>query len=242
LSQDERVARRPPAALPIGFAHRGARAERREHTIDSFTRALQLGATGIESDAWLTADGVAVLDHDGLIGPPWRRRSIAAVARHALPAHIPTLAGLYVECGTAFQLSLDIKDPAAAEAVVSVATSAGAEGRLWLCHDDADVLAAWRGRFAATRLVHSADLRRVGHDLDRHATALAGAGVDALNLHGSQWLAGGVAAVHAAGILAFGWDAQSDAHLDRLLAFGIDGLYSDHVGRLMAAIARHRAR
>ncbi|MGA1075335.1 MAG: glycerophosphodiester phosphodiesterase, partial [Ilumatobacteraceae bacterium] len=50
---------------PIMFAHRGARAHAPENTIEAFQLALRLGATGLESDAWLTADGVVVLDHDG---------------------------------------------------------------------------------------------------------------------------------------------------------------------------------
>ena len=50
---------RLPALLdrPIGFAHRGARAHAPENTIEAFTLAFRLGATGLESDVWLTADG-----------------------------------------------------------------------------------------------------------------------------------------------------------------------------------------
>ena len=46
------------------FAHRGARAHAPEYPLEAFTLGLRLGATGLESDVWLTADGVAVLDHD----------------------------------------------------------------------------------------------------------------------------------------------------------------------------------
>ena len=54
-------------AAPIAFAHRGARAYAQENTIEAFTMGLQMGATGLESDVWMTADGVPVLDHDGLV-------------------------------------------------------------------------------------------------------------------------------------------------------------------------------
>src|SRR5438034_10475764 len=91
---------------PIAFAHRGAQAHAPENTLEAFALARRLGATGLESDVWLTADGVAVLDHDGVVGGRLRHRPIADVARTALPAHIPSLADLYAECGTDFELSL----------------------------------------------------------------------------------------------------------------------------------------
>ena len=66
--------RRPP----IAFAHRGARAHAPENTLEAFGLALRLGATGLESDVWVTADGEVVLDHDGLVGRRvGRRRRIA---------------------------------------------------------------------------------------------------------------------------------------------------------------------
>src|SRR5918992_350392 len=96
---------------PIGFAHRGARAHAPENTLEAFRLALRLGATGLESDVWLTADGVAVLDHDGLVRTGVRRRPIASVPRSGLPAHVPTLDELYSDCGSDYELSLDVKDP-----------------------------------------------------------------------------------------------------------------------------------
>ena len=59
--------RLPPLRSPqLLFAHRGARAHAPENTLEAFTLGLRLGANGLESDVWLTADGQAVLDHDGL--------------------------------------------------------------------------------------------------------------------------------------------------------------------------------
>lgn len=227
-------------AGPIGFAHRGARAERRENTVEAFRRALELGATGLESDAWVTADGVVVLDHDGVTGPPWRHRAVSTQARSELPAHIPALSELYDACGTEFELSIDVKDPAALEPLLAVARDAGASGRLWLCHHDWRVMARWRRIAPEVRLVESSNLGWMKEGLGARSSTLAAAGLDALNLHGSQWEADRVREVRAAGLRAFAWDAQSDEELDRLLGLGVDGVYSDHAGRMMAAIGRHR--
>ncbi|NBR76997.1 MAG: glycerophosphodiester phosphodiesterase, partial [Actinobacteria bacterium] len=53
--------------------------------MDSFRLAHRLGATGIESDVWLTRDGVAVLDHDGVVGGRFRRRAIDSTDVADLP-------------------------------------------------------------------------------------------------------------------------------------------------------------
>src|SRR5688500_9253716 len=79
---------------PIGFAHRGARSLAPENTLAACALALRLGATGLESDAWLTEDGVVVLDHDGVVGNRLRRRAILTVARADLPDNFPALADL----------------------------------------------------------------------------------------------------------------------------------------------------
>lgn len=220
----------------IGFAHRGARAERLENTLDAFSRALELGATGLESDAWVTSDGVVVLDHDGVTGPIWRRRAVSAQKREDLPGHIPSLAELYRECGAGFELSLDVKDPAALELILTEAAAAGAVDRLWLCHHDWRLAAGWKRVSGISHLVESTHINWMHEGLESRAAALKEAGIDALNLRGDQWNSERVDQVHRAGLAAFAWDAQAVADIDRLLDLGMDGIYSDHVDRMMAAI------
>ncbi len=225
-----------PGGQIITFAHRGARAERPENTIEAFTRALELGANGLETDAWLTADGEVVLDHDGVVGPLLRRRAISATPRADLPRHIPSLAELYAACGTDFELSIDVKDPAGLSPLVEVARAAGAADRLWLCHNDWRPMAAWRRVAPECHLVESTNLAWMREGLAARASALSAAGLDAVNLHRSQWDADSVREVHSVGLRAFGWDAQTPDELAALLSAGVDGVYSEHVDRMVAAI------
>lgn len=226
---------------PIGFGHRGARAHAHENTLDSFRLGLRLGATGLESDVWLTADGVAVLDHDGVVRSRARRRRIADLTRTALPSYVPSVADLYAACGADFELSLDIKDPAALEPVLAAARDAGAIDRLWLCHPDWELLASWRDRTDGARLVDSTRLRKMRKGPERRAADLAAAGIDAVNMHWTDWTLGLTTLFHRFDRVAFGWDAQQPRALAIVLAMGIDGVYSDHVDRLMEAIA-HQSR
>lgn len=228
----------PPLSLPaILFAHRGARAHAPENTLEAFRLAVRLGASGLESDVWVTSDGTPVLDHDGVVGGVFRRRRIAEVTRAELPEHVPTLSELYEACGSDQELSLDVKDAAAIDAVLAVATAAGALARLWLCHPDLEVLSAWRTDAGPARLVHSTRVAAMERGPEHHAARLRDLGVDAVNLHHSEWTAGSVALYHRFGRYCLGWDAQQPRIIVSLLDMGIDGVFSDHVDRMVDAAA-----
>ncbi len=227
--------RRPP----IGFAHRGARAHAPENTIEAFRLALRLGATGLESDVWLTADGIAVLAHGGTVRRGLRRRPISELPRSGLPERIPTLEELYAACGHDYELSLDVKDEAAGPVVTDLARAAGGDAlaRLWLCHPDWRVAASWRRLAADVKLVDSSRLRRMREGPERRAASLADAGVDAVNLHHSDWSGGLTTLFHRFERYALAWDLQFDRVLVAVLAMGVDGVYSDHVERMVSALA-----
>jgi glycerophosphoryl diester phosphodiesterase len=223
-------------ARPITFAHRGARANAPENTIEAFQLALDKGAAGLESDVWLTRDGIAVLDHDGTLGRV-RKRRIADVVRADLPAHIPTLAELIHACGSEYELSLDLKDPRAGTEVIATiaATAPDLVGRTWLCHHDLELLSKLRRANADVRLVNSTRLARLGESPERRAARLAEAGIDTINLRKEDWNGGLVALFHRFERLAFAWDLQHDHELRPAFRMGIDGVYSDFVDRMMAA-------
>ena len=202
--------------------------------------AVRLGATGLESDVWLTSDGEAVLDHDGVVRSGLRKRPIAETPLADLPPHIPALADLYAEVGEGLELSLDVKDAAAFGRVIDVARAAGggALERLWLCHHRWTQVAEWRSLCPEVRLVDSTFVGRMPDGPEARAAALANAGVDAVNLHHSEWTGGLTTLFHRFEVLCFGWDAQHGRILEDLLDKGIDAVYSDHVDRMVDALAR----
>ncbi len=225
---------------PLAFAHRGARAHAPENTIDAFTLARRLGATGLESDVWVSADGVPVLDHDGVVRRGVRRFPISKIRRADLPAHIPSLADFYAACGTEFELSLDMKVPDAYEAVAEIVRDQGPDvsGRTWLCHPDLDSLVQRRDALRDFRLVHSTRLAKLTVTPELHAARLAEFGIDAVNMHHTDWNGGLVVLFHKFGVLAFSWDLQFDHQLDSALRMGVDAVYSDHTDTMMDAMAR----
>jgi glycerophosphoryl diester phosphodiesterase len=225
---------------PLAFAHRGARAHAPENTIEAFTLARRLGATGIESDVWVSSDGVAVLDHDGVVRRGVRRVPISQIARADLPQHIPTLEEFYAACGTEFDLSLDVKTPAAYEAIADVVRAQGPEvpQRTWLCDPDLDRLVEHRDTLADFRLAHSTRLTKLAVTPELHAARLAELGIDVMNMHHTDWSGGLVVLFHRFGVLAFSWDLQFDHQLEGALRMGVDAVYSDHTDTMMDAMAR----
>lgn len=223
---------------PITFGHRGAKAYAPENTIESFQLALELGASGLESDVWLTADGVPVLDHDGEIrSGRFRKRAISTVRRDDLPEFIPTLHELLDTCGTDYDLSLDVKDPDAGAAVIDIVRShaPGLLSRLWLCHHDVGKLVDLRPLDDEVKLVDSTRLHRIEEGPERRAARLADLGVDGINMRKADWNGGLVALFHRFGRTAFSWDLQHDHELRPALRMGIDGVYSDYVDRMLQA-------
>lgn len=223
---------------PIGFAHRGARAHAPENTLEAFLLAERLGATGLETDAWITADGVVVLDHDGVVGGRLRRKPISDVTRRELPDHVPTIAELIDTCDRHLHISIDVKDPSALVTLIAQCreVDADVESRLWLCHHDWNVVASWR-RLTDAHLVDSCRFSKMSEGPERRALALREAGVDAINMHHSDWNGGLVTLFHRFDLCAFGWDMQQTHVMRECLRMGLDGVYSDWTDRMMEAIA-----
>lgn len=223
---------------PIGFAHRGARAHAPDNTLDAFSLALRLGATGLETDLWLTADGVPVLDHDGVVRRRGRQRPIRTIARDALPSSIPTLSDLLPLCGAGIHLSIDICDPAGGPVTIRTvqAEHPALLPRLWLCRADVPSLVALRSLDPQVKLVNSTRLERMKEGPERRAATLRAEGIDAVNLHYTDWSAGLVALFHRFERYCLAWDLQHEHLLRATLALGIDGVFSDWVDRMHAAL------
>jgi glycerophosphoryl diester phosphodiesterase len=167
-----------------------------------------------------------------------RKRPIDQCDRSSLPEHIPTLEELYVACGTDFELALDIKDPAAIDGVLETAKRYRAIDRLWVCHHEWRRVASWRELDPDVNLVDSTRLRAMKDGPERRAAQLAEAGIDAVNLHVTDWSGGLTTLFHRFERYAFAWDAQFERQLDELVDMGIDAVFSDHTDRMAGVITK----
>lgn len=227
--------------MVISFAHRGARLEEPENTIPAFARALEAGATGLETDVWLSADGEVVCAHDPVVRRGRRRRRIADwTAAELAELSVPRLADVYEQLGTAYECSVDVKSNDAAASLVGVARTHDALERLWVCSPDLDVLRPLRVE-PQVRLVHSTHKRAIEVPLERHAFELGELGIDAMNMHHTEWSAGLVSLFHRFDVRAFAWDTQEARQIRAVLRMGIDAVYCDRPERMVATVAAWEA-
>ncbi len=225
------------------FAHRGARAHAPENTMEAFRLALRLGATGLESDVWLTNDNIPVLDHDGKVpAGKLRSRSIRDVPASSLPPHIPHLVEVLelLSQHPNLHLSLDVKDDSAFDLTLQHIHTHGSDlpARVWLCHPNAERLQAHRAAVPDVRLVNSVRLGSIREGVERRCALLSSTGIDALNMRIDDWNGGLVTLAHRFSRYAFGWNLQQDHELRTGLRMGLDGVFSDHVDRMVDAAAQ----
>ena len=208
-----------------------------ENTAQAFAEALALGATGLETDVWMTKDAVVVLDHDGVVRRGLRNRPLSAVTRADLPEHVLTARHFFAQFDHSPDFSIDLKDPAAGESLVADALSEDINlSRVWLCSPSIDVLRGLRSRHAELRLVHSTRVSRLQQSTEMHCALLAREGIDALNLHHSEWSGGLVTLVHRFGVHAFAWDIQQADAMINILRMGMDAVYSDHADMMATTV------
>ena len=149
------------------------------------------------------------------------------------------IADMIDACPGNFHFSVDIKDPKSIRPFIDALREASPdiEERTWICHPDWTLVATWRSLTHA-KLVDSTRLARIKEGPERRATQLRDAGIEAINMHHTDWSGGLVTLFHRFDRYALAWDVQHEHFLDQILRMGVDGVFSDWVDRMVEALAR----
>jgi len=248
------------ASTPRVLAHRGFVPRDAdgiaENTVAAFAAAHAAGATYVESDCHLTADGVVVFFHDDdlrrVTGDP---RAIAEVRHSELEQIMADRGGLattteVLDAFPTLRFNLDVKAAAAAQPV----------GRAIAPHADRVLLTSFsdarrRRALDAARHLGGEPATSAGRGtMVRVLLALATGsqalvthalrGVDALQVPERQGPLRIVTprllrAAHAAGVEVHVWTVNDRVDMDRLLDLGVDGLVTDRADIALAAVAAH---
>ena len=246
------------------YAHRGAARELPENTLPAFRRALEVGATALETDVHRTSDGHVVISHD----PTGERAAgVRRAVRDATLAEVrewdvgrrfrakrpeigearftvPTLEELLIEA-SGVPINVDIKqhDAATVEAVVAVVRRQRAQERVLLTSFDTTTIERVRrlGYEGQTGLGRAEMCRlRYAPELLLRAFPLQGSAAQIpprlgpIALDGPAFLA----KVHALGLVVHYWTINDPQEAERLLGLGADGIMTDDPAAIAPVFAR----
>lgn len=201
---------------------------------EAFRLALRLGATSLGAQGWLTVDGHLGLAPNDSVGRMGRRR-ISTLSRDQLPETVTTLDELFEISGPDTPVVVSVADDGAASVALAVGADHGAVHRLWLRHDDPEVLSRWRARSAEVRLINTVRIPQLKDGAERRAATLRSLGIDALEARHSEWSGGLVALMHRFRRFARATDANHLPVIGELLRMGLDSIGGDHPDRLADA-------
>jgi glycerophosphoryl diester phosphodiesterase len=215
------------------IAHRTCPRDAVENSVAGIRHAAQAGADAVEIDVRLTVDGQPVLMHDPSL---WRttrrarrldRTSFAEVRRLRLRGseeRVPTLAEALAALDGHLRMAIDVKDPAAADAVLSEVRNQRAESRVlfWAKSTPALTLAAERAPEIEASLLRDA---KRPDEIRQFLTDAEGAGARGISAHWSVIAPPFVDAARRHGLRVYAWCKTRD--IDRAKAALLDGVVTD---------------
>jgi glycerophosphoryl diester phosphodiesterase len=224
--------------LPKVIGHRGAAAYAPENTLDSFREARRRGATWVETDVKLTADGVPILMHDdSLKRTTGVDRLVAETPRSELPDSVPTFEeaiACFAELGLG--CNVEIKPCPGREAeTAEVATQT--LRRCWPAHLPAPLLSSFKAAslMAAHRAAREFErallLDDFVEDWRARAESVAAAGI---NTNGKRLTAPWACAIKQAGFALGAYTIDEPAVARALFGMGVDCVITDAPDLILA--------
>lgn len=269
LAAAARMAHNAGVNGPVFYAHRGAAAEQPENTMQSFRRALELGADVLETDVHLSADGHVVISHDPdcrrMAGVPLALRRARLDEIRALDAghgfldaqgkrpfvgkgcRIPTFEEALVEL-PGVRFNVDIKQPGlrTVRAILALIRRLNAADRVVLASFHLSTLLAVRGMgyegrtgLAQPEVATLLLAPRVAF----RAMPLKGQMVQIPTRSGPIKLAtpAFIQKCHDLGLQVDFWTINDPAEARRLLAMGADGIMTDDPAAMAPVFQELRA-
>ena len=227
---------------PILFAHRGGNNKHPDNTTESFQHALAAGATGLESDVRLSADGVVMLQHDNWIirnfrfGRIERRPSAWMQQRRVLT--VAEFAEQFLLPEPAAPVSVDVKASGAGAEMIRVVRDLAPDAlsSLYLCTDSISRIDALRELDDRPQLVHSAEAKAFSRPLIEHVQWLGTHDIPVCNVPVEDWSVDSGTAAHESGVRVFSSLINQPARMRRALSLGVDGVYTDKVGEMVSLL------
>jgi len=226
--------------LPKVIGHRGAMAYAPENTLASFREARRRGATWVETDIKLTADGVPIVMHDASLKRTTSvDRLVAETPRAELPKDVPTFEeaiACFEELGLGCNVEIKPDEGREAEtARVAVSTLR----RCWPSSLPPPLLSSFKeaslaaARDAAPEFARAILLGELNDDWRVRADAVGAVGV---NTDGKKLASARAREVKQAGFALSVYTIDDPAQAKALVAMGVDCVITDMPDVILAAL------
>ncbi|MBV8187049.1 MAG: glycerophosphoryl diester phosphodiesterase [Alphaproteobacteria bacterium] len=224
--------------LPKVIGHRGAAAYAPENALESFREARRRGATWVETDVKLTADGVPILMHDD----SFKRttgvdRLVAETPRVELPEGVPTLEEA-IACFGALGLGCNVEiKPCPGREAETAEVAVRTLRHCWPQHLPAPLLSSFTepslaaARDAAPEFDRALLLDAFVEDWRARAEAL---GVVGINTNGARLTGPWACAIKQAGFVLGAYTINDPDVARALFGMGVDFVFSDAPDLILA--------
>lgn len=226
--------------LPKVIGHRGAAAYAPENTLESFREARRRGASWVETDIKLTADGVPIVMHDeSLKRTTGVDRLVAETPRAELPPGVPTFEeaiACFAEEGLG--CNVEIKPCSGREAETGRAVAETLR-RGWPAKLPAPLLSSFKdtslvaARAAAPEFARALLIGTIQDDWRVRAEAVAAAGI---NTNGEKLTAVRAVEIRRAGYALSVYTIDDGDVARALIGMGVDCVITDAPDVILAAI------
>ena len=227
--------------LPKVIGHRGAAAYAPENTLASFREAWRRGATWVEIDVKLTADGVPIVMHDeSLKRTMGVDRLVAETPRADLPAEVPTFEQAIV-CFAELGLGCNVEiKPCQGREQETARVTVGTLRRSWPGQLPPPLLSSFKdaslaaAREAAPEFVRAILLDEIKDDWRQRAEAVGAAGV---NTSGKRLTAVQAVAIRKAGYTLSVYTINDGDVARALVGMGVDCVITDAPDVILQALS-----
>ncbi len=232
----------------LRIAHRGASGHAPENTLASFQKALEIGVDGVEMDARLTADGHAVVMHDGTLDRTTDMKgrvdelTLAQIQQADAGGgeRVPTLQEALSILPSGVLAVVEIKAVAAAGPSARILSDLGKSAEALAISFLPDALPAVRAVNAGIQTGLIVGQRLAEGDAENGLAMLEAAralGTSAVSCNWRVALPEAVEAIHDAGGTIGVWTPNDPRHIRQAIQAGVDAVTSDYPDRLNDARA-----
>lgn len=217
--------------LPQVIGHRGAMAYAPENTLESFREARRRGATWVEIDVKLTADGVPVVMHDASLERTMGiDRLVAETPRAELPAVVPTFEQA-IACFRELGLGCNVEiKPCEGREAETARIAVETLRRAWPTALPAPLLSSFKdaslkaAQESAPEFARALLVGELGDDWQARAEAIGAAG---MNVGRRKLTAAGAVAVKRAGYALSVWTVNDPDEARAIVGMGADCIITD---------------